>query len=271
MRFRFSGLIVLLLVVVSIAQIQSIGESGSVDWNKRVIIATGIGAPSPNMPLAAARPNALRAAWAVALRNALETVKGVYVNSSTTIENAMVASDVIQTTINGYVKGFKQKGKPKYMSDGSIEVTYEVNIDGQIANAVLPASIKATPSITAMPTTNEPATVFTGLVIDCRGLKVTPAIAPKILDENNREVYGSAYVGREWAVKYGMAGYAKSVKDAVLLKDRIGDNPGVVKGLRAVGAGKTDVVLSKKDADSIRSATENLKFLSECRVVLVID
>lgn len=264
-------IIVISVVFASMAQIQSIGASGSVDWGKRTVIATGIGAPPPNVPLAAKRPNALRAAWAVAMRNALETVKGVQVTSTTTIENAMVANDVVNTSISGYVKSFEKKGRTKYMSDGSVEVTYEITIDGELANAVLPHEIGNTPSINSMPEVNAPKTVFTGLVVDCRGLSVTPAIAPKILDENGKEIYGSAYVNRKWAVKYGMTGYAKSVEQVKRLKDRIGEKPGIVKALRASGPNKTDVVLAKKDADAIRSAAENLKFLAECRVVLIVD
>jgi hypothetical protein len=259
------------MVVASVAQIQTVGSSGSIDWNRRVVIATGIGAPPPNVPAAAARPNAIRAAQMVAMRNALETVKGMFVSSTSTVENAMVINDAITSRINGYIKTFEQKGNIKYMIDGSLEITYEITIGEEMFDALLPIEVQSVPSIKSMPVVSAPKMVFTGLIIDCSGLKVTPAIAPKILDEDGKELYGSAYVSREWATKYGMAGYAKNAEQAASLKDRIGENPGMVKALRVTGANKTDVVLEKKDADSIRSAVENLKFLSECRVIIIVD
>ncbi len=253
------------------AQIQPVGAAGSIDWGKRVVIATGIGAPPPNVPLAAARPNAMRAAFAVAMRNALEVVKGIRINSTTTIENACVTNDAISTSINGFVKTFEQKGKTRYMSDGSVEVTYEIGLDGDLMTSILPAVVAEKPSITTLPPVKAPKTVFTGLIVDCKGLGVTPAIAPRLLDEADKEVYGTAYVSREWAAKYGLAGYAKTMEEAARLADRIGENPGVIKAIRVTGANKTDAVVSKRDADSIRSAAENLKFLSECKVVFVVD
>ena len=68
-----------------------------------------------------------------------------------------------------------------------------------------------------------------------------------------------------------MAGYAKSIDGARVMKDRIGDNPAVVKAVKADGAAKTDAVLSPEDVLSIKSAAQNLKFLSEARVVFVVD
>jgi hypothetical protein len=99
---------------------------------------------------------------------------------------------------------------------------------------------------------------------------VKPALAPKIIDESGKEVYGSAYVSREWAIKYGIVGYAKEVKAAAKL-DRVGSTPGQIKALKAQGDNATDVVISDTDAADVRSAAKNLKFLSECRVILVVD
>jgi hypothetical protein len=247
--------------------------NGCIDWTNRIIYSKGIGAPNPDMPEAAQRPGAIRAAQQIALRNALETLKGIYLNSSTTVENFMVKSDVITSHVSGFVRGFEQKGKERYMSDGSVEVTMSIPLDGigGIDDQLLGTMVGAKPSITAFEGTKGPkAMVFSGLIIDCRGLHVKPALAPKIIDEEGREVYGSAYVAREWAIKYGIIGYSKDVKAAAKL-DRVGKTPGQIKALKAQGDNATDVVISAADAADVRSAAQNLKFLSECRVILVVD
>ena len=56
---------------------QNFGQNQTVDWSNQIIQATGIGASNPNLPAAAARSNAIRAAKMDAWRNLLETVKGV--------------------------------------------------------------------------------------------------------------------------------------------------------------------------------------------------
>jgi hypothetical protein len=266
-----------LVATAAMAQIQPVvtGEegNGSVDWSKRVIVATGIGAPNPDLTPAQNRPGTLRAAKILAIRNALETVKGIYLNSSTTIENFMTASDVVTTTVNGYVKGFEQKGREKYMSDGTAEITLEIPIDGigNFAEIILGEKLTDKPSVTSFDgKKTKEEHIFSGLIIDCRGLSVKPALSPRVLDSDGREIYGSAYVTKEWAVKHGVVGYSKDVAAAAKL-DRIGKNPGQVKAVKVAGDNKTDVVLSESDAADIRSAAKNLKFLSECRVILVVD
>lgn len=249
-----------------------------VDWTKRSVCAKGIGAVNPKHPQAAARPGAIRAAQQTALRNALELVKGVPVTSNTTVANSMTADDNVRTKVEGFVKGF-QFSQPHYMDDLTVEVNVQIPLDG-VGDIVLPATIQAQPSVKTWSwgedgkgsaPANLRSSVYTGLVIDARGLSVLPALAPRVLENDGKELYGSANVSREWAVKYGMAGYAKSVDGARGMKDRIGDNPAVVKAVRADGAAKTDAVLSAEDVLAVKSAAQNLKFLSEARVVFVVD
>jgi hypothetical protein len=266
-----------LITAVAGAQIQPVVTdnqgNGNVDWSKRMIVATGIGAPNPDLPQAAQRPAAERAAQQIALRNALETVKGIFINSSTTVKNFMTTSDVITSRVSGFVQGFQQKGRTKYMSDGTVEITMEIPLDGigNIGDLILGEKIGDKPSITKFEGKKaKKEQIFTGLIIDCRGLGVKPALSPRVLDSGGREIYGSAYVTKEWAVKYGIVGYSKDVAKAAKL-DRVGKNPGQVKAEKASGDNKTDVVISDDDAADIRSASKNLKFLSECRVIFVVD
>jgi hypothetical protein len=276
-RMIIAGTALAALAVCAGAQMQPVvsGDegAGAVDWGSRMIVATGIGAPNPDLPESAQRPGAIRAAQQIALRNALETVKGMYLNASTTVENFMTTSDVITTEVNGVLKDFRQKGRTKYMSDGSVEVTMEIPLDGigGVGAMLYGDNLDETPDKTSF--TGKKAAepkVFTGLIVDCKGLTIKPALSPRILDQAGKELYGSAYVSREWAIKHGMVGYAKAIDKAAEL-DRVGDTPGKVTAVKAAGPNSADVVLSAADAADIRSAAENLKFLSQCRVVFVID
>jgi hypothetical protein len=315
-------------------------SSGIINWTSGEIFATGIGAP-PSFSSNAAQARAMseRAAFVVALRNLLETVKGVRVDSESVVENYMVKSDVIKTRVDGIVKGARIV-KTKYLSDGSVEVQVAMPLRGALMDVVIPetfgspggaatplppspapvkpsqpvlpapqkpaepakpAPVKpqqpqpappepAKPSVPPVVATPEPkpapapvkpapqtdgstTTVFkggvaTGLVIDGRGLDLRPALLPKIVDPQGREIYVGQVVTRTNAVEQGVAGYARDVQ-AASNNFRVTDNPAVIKGTQAAGPARTDIMLSQADAQSMRQLGEKGNFLQYCRVIIV--
>jgi hypothetical protein len=114
--------------------------SGQINWTSGEVFATGIGAP-PAYRVNAAQARAMteRAAFVVAIRNLLEIVKGVRVDSSSVVENYMVKSDVIRTRVDGIVRGARVV-KTQYMSDGSVEVLVAMPMKGALMDAIVPES-----------------------------------------------------------------------------------------------------------------------------------
>jgi hypothetical protein len=252
--------------------IEPAGASGKVDWTTGVITAVGIGAP-PAQPANAAQARAMaeRAAQVVAYRNLLEAVKGVRVDSTTTVENFMVTSDVIKTEVNGIIQGAMVMDK-KYMSDGSVEVTVGMKLSGALADTLLPKGPQTPPSIT-LPPAGAPAVsgqLYTGLIVDARGLGVKPAMAPKVLNEDGKEVYGSAWINRDYAVREGMVGYLKDPA-AAQANPRVTDKPLTVKAQKVSGDARVNLVISNADAATLQSASQNLSMLEKCRVIILVD
>lgn len=274
----FAGLLILPASVYC-AQWQDLVEqtaTGKINWTKGVVQAKGIGAPPEKYyGKPQARPMALRAAKLDAMRNLLEATKGVRISSTTLVKDFAISSDIIMSQVEGMVKG-AQIVHQEYMSDGTVEVIVQMSLVGGFAQMILPKEIKQVESIRPMPTIAEPSApkpvseVFTGMVIDARGINARPAMAPKILNENGEEVYGSAYVSREFAVQQGMSGYAKDLT-AAQSNPRVTNSPLTVKGLRTEGHGRSDIVISNADASRLRSASEHLTFLKKCRVMIVVD
>lgn len=111
----------------------------------------------------------------------------------------------------------------------------------------------------------------TGLIIDARGLKVAPALAPMILTgSDNSQVYGNLKVDRDYAVKNGIVGYHKDLDAARMDADRVGSNPMVVKAVRTV-INTHHVWISVDDATAVYNADQKHNFLKQCRVVMVVD
>jgi len=259
--------------------VEQVGNKGMVNWTEGTMEAIGIGAPPERyIGKPQARPNALRAAQVDAYRNLLEVINGVRVDSATVIRDFTTESDVINTQVQGMVKGAKVI-KQEYMSDGTVEVTVQMPIAGNFAAVIIPRIMEkkqvqpppAGPAAPA-PTTAPPpgGEVFTGLVVDARGIQARPAMSPRIIDENGREIYGSMNVEREYAVQQGMSGYARDLT-AAQSNARVTNNPLSVKGLKTEGAGRSDIVIAKADAEKILAAGDNLSFLKKCRVMIVLD
>lgn len=245
---------------------QPVGVNGGIDYANRVIITKGMGMPGG----VGGHAGQIRAAIMDAQKNYLEVSKGAYVTSTSTVENFMMKSEVIRSQVEGLVKNFAPIDT-QYFDNGAVEVTVQFNMEGQFLNAVLPQdmgtkTLPKPPVAAAAPA----ATTCTGLIVDARGLGVRPALAPKIVDTGGNEVYGSSYVSREYAIQQGMVGYAKD-PDKASASDRVAPSPIMVKGVKADGLNKTDIVISDSDASQILSMSENLSFMRQARVVILVD
>jgi len=265
------ALVVMIVLAVILPQAysqsvyQPVGTKGGIDYGKRVIVTKGMGLPGG----IGGRMGQIRAAIMDAQRNYLEVAKGAYVNSTSTVEGGILTGDVIQSRVEGVVKDY-QVTDTTYWDDGTIEVTLEFYMQGQFMDAALPKSMGSAtvpPSYSQAPSRSG---VYTGLIVDARGLGVRPALAPKIVDETGKEVYGSSYVSREFAVQQGMAGYAKDPNQAQS-SNRVSPTPLFVKGLRADGPNRTDIVIANGDAAALFSMSDNMNFLRQCKVMILVD
>jgi hypothetical protein len=131
-----------------------------------------------------------------------------------------------------------------------------------------PEPIKPAPATPGESTTEFKGGTATGLVIDGRGLGLRPALLPKVVDTQGQEIYVGQVATRTNAVDQGVAGYARDVH-AAENNFRVTDNPAVIKGMRASGAARTDIVVSQADAQTLRQLSRKGDFLQYCRVIIV--
>ncbi|NVM57859.1 MAG: hypothetical protein HWN51_07055, partial [Desulfobacterales bacterium] len=219
--------------------VEKMGTRGRINWSQGIIYAKGIGTAPEKFSQKAESGSSVRKAEVDAYSNLLETIKCVRIDSSSLVKDFVKKDDMVLAQLQGMVKG-AQVVKREYLSNGTVGVTLALKVTGGFAQLVLPEDIKHVPEIKTIPRTQPkkekheerpgrlmpaPATtVYTGLVLDARGLKGRPALSPRIMDENGQEVYGSAYVSREFAVQQGMAGYGKELKGAQN-SPRVSNNP----------------------------------------------
>ena len=250
-------------------------EGGSVDYSAQAINAVGIGfVPTNAVNAGQARRMALRIAKQDALRQLIEIVNGVTLTSETTMSGAMV-DDVINTKVRGFIRGARQVGQPKYLSDTSVEVEFTVPMSG-ISDIILPpvtAPVAPANNTVATESVGSPTTAsggVSGLIIDARGLSARPAMAPRILDQNGNAVYGPGKYDRKYAVTNGVAGYSKTL-EAASKDPRVAGNPLVIKGLSTAGTNRTDITVANADVSRIDVADRNGNILKDCRVLILLD
>ena len=252
-------------------------KNGSVNYADRTITAIGIGfIPENAINAGQARRSALRISKQDALRNLIEIVNGVVVTSETTVSGAMF-DDEIKTKVKGVIRGAERVGDPKYLSDTSVEVTYQVKMSGISEVLIPPAIISAvlentgTEKKSVINKTIDPSSGdITGIIIDAKGLKVRPALAPKVIDKDGGIIYGPGDYSREYAVTQGVVGYSKTIESAKI-DSRVKGNPLVIKATGVSGQNSTDVIIGNDDIKRVGSANTSYDVLNDCRVIILLD
>jgi hypothetical protein len=243
----------LLVLTLAPALARAEAQAGAVDWTNRTIKCKGTAAPGIGATPGQKRVATERAAKLDAMRNILETLKGVQVSGGKTAADAMTDSGV-SARVQGVIRNYKVTDT-RYFDDGAVEVDVEMPLDGLVSTLV-PEGAKTGES-TSAPTS-------TGVVVDAHDIKVSPALAPRIVDQSGNEVYGPGKADPDKA-KAGLAAYTKDLASAE--KDpRVGSQPTVVKAIGLANGSPSDVVISNDDAKKARDAK-----VAEGNVVFVVQ
>jgi hypothetical protein len=263
---RFLTLVILALPLAVFGQDKAAKEkftgdpksTPGVNWGGQMIKATGAGAPDLSVKNPAqARLGAERAALLDAMRNLLAQVKGVQINAEKKMDDAM-KDDKIKARVEGLLRGYKVVGK-RYFSDGGVEIDLEVPV-ALLTEVFDPEPIQMLAGLKV-----EGEKTNTGLVIDARGLKVTPALAPRLVDDAGKALYSVDSLSADARKVSGVASYVQSLDEAKKSL-KAGDKPLVLKATKANGSD-----LQLDSADALKLLATNAGFLAEGRVVIVTN
>ena len=247
-------------------------EHGRIDWSRRIVEAAGVGTATPDVSnTQKTQEEATLAARQAAYVNLLETIKKLQVTATQTLGDMIEKKDAIQRGLETLLHN-APVFKTDYLTDGSVTVKVRMGLDGELAQLILPDEITQLESINIGNEQHKAGqeALYTGLIVDVRGLSFKPAMSFKLVDEGEQEVYGPKYASRECAVRWGFCEYTDQIDSAKTFK-RLGNNPIMVKGIRFKTPGASTIVISDTDVSKIRSKAAHLVFLKKCRVVIVLD
>ena len=268
---------------VDVRALIEIKGNGRVDWTQGVVAARGVGNQSTYSYLEkhqGQKQQAVAAAMIKARHNLLETIVGIRINAQNRVIDIAQNYPSIMSQLRQMTNQAPEvENLRRYRYNGSVEVWSQLKINGGFTQLILPPEIRQIESLkqirpgkntTQRQKASKSSNIYTGMVVDARGIQAAPVVAPRILDENLNEVFGPTYASREFAVQHGVACYTTNIWKAKF-DTRVADNPVVVKALKTIWPGRCDFIISNADADKLRSASEHLLFLRECRVIIVLD
>lgn len=240
---------------------------GEIDWERGLIRASGTSAATPSADdlsgnVAVKRLAIMRSAKIDAMRNILDVIKTIRVDSDTNVEMYMISSDFIRNKLHETIRKAQVIDK-KYISNDGLELTIELPMLGSFIETMIPDTGGLT--VDVLGTEQE-----SGIIIDASGLGAKPALSPRVLDDRGRELYGASYIKRDHFLSKGLVAYRSKLDDAIN-SARVGSNPIIINAIRSTGPGRSDLLISKADAKKLKSSSSNLSCLEKGNVIIVLD
>ncbi|BCS87003.1 hypothetical protein [Pseudodesulfovibrio sediminis] len=289
MSFRLYLFIALSLITFSVpAQaftgfVQYFDNGGTIAWGDGALTVVRGMEKSPGSGKVTASPFAIRKATSLARKQLLGMIMATRIDSRQTVSSYLSGEAGVAAQVRGLVHNSLFTGPGIYDEGGTVKVSETFR--GNLADLVFPKTIQFQSGIPPKLSTSleksfdfsddEPlpagdAASYTGVIIDARGLKIIPALAPVIYGQDGLGAYGTFLVSRENVVNKGLVAYAKRM-DKPVLSSRVGKNPLIVKAMSTYGSWRTDLIIPTPMAQLVRAIMENDAIAANCRVVIVVD
>ncbi|QJB57857.1 hypothetical protein [Pseudodesulfovibrio sp. zrk46] len=281
----FSALILFVFPGVALpfeGYVQSYSQNATLSWGTGEIVvprvlATQIGGDSSLSPLA------VRKATSSARKQLLDIIMSVRIDAKRTVSAYLSEDADLAARVRGAVQNSPLERPNVFGEEGEVRVSEHFR--GKLAELVLPTTIQFQSGIPpklstsmeqsmgyqgAVPEKAGSGSSYTGVIIDARGMKVTPALVPVVYGQDGVGAYGAFQVSRANAVEKGVVAYATAA-DPALLRERVGANPLTVRAVSAYGSWRTDILITTPMANLVRAIMRTPELSEKCSVVVVIS
>lgn len=232
-------------------------SEGKIDWTSLRLLASAEGVPSSGVMvnLETLEGDARQRLGPRMLAMARE----VRVTSTMTAGDLLDARDAVADRLDDNL-ALWEVFEVRYFMSGGVEMEGALPLQSWLRPALV--------SLADGKDRSAPATApTTGLVVDARGLRVSPALAPRLLDAAGGVLYSVASVTELAASQRAPAIYVTDPADVAAAR-RAGAQPLFVRATDVVGG--CDLVLDPADVARLTQAAGEAPFLLQGNVVLVV-
>ena len=265
------------IATFSFAQTQNMQSTSDIDWTTQKFSSTitlDVEKAGINMPSGRATAvERINMQTPLLIKDALLSVK---VNSFTELEDLVLHEDITLEQLSQIIDG--GDSTPSYFSRESqnLQIAHSISLH-DISAMILSHQHTYRPK---QPMDRIASRAYTGIVIDARGMLpvhgefitegAEPCLFPRIWDDTMSLLYEHNMIEPEVIKKSGVVNYGY-ISDLTMYKDRIGEDPLVIRARQIYGTNRTDPVISRSDALRILSVPENIDLLNQGKVVILLD
>lgn len=252
---------------------------GEINWTRGVITAKAAATPQAVYEIDPDGQSS-HPAFEQAVQNVVNTLMQLRVDDKRCASHLFAVNESARAKVESMARSSKVVSTDK-TPVGEEEISIQMSLYGGFAQLMLPTEIQQVQPIKPLNRAHyhrnsqkvgmDLSNAYTGLIVDARGTGAKPSMVPTVLDENGYEVFGPAYVSREFAVQYGICKYIRMMNDDWDAMPRVAPKPLLVKGLRTAVPNSCKIVISNADASKLRGTSAHLNFLKKCRVMIVLD
>jgi len=207
-------------------------------------------------------------------------------------DNSKTVGDFLKTNFESEKRLFKLLKRHftvnhRYLTDGRIEVEYQLHLNGKILSLLLPQTKpvklvvpmlcpycgqewpqnRPVPEGLELVAKEFESSNYTGIIIDCRGLELKPCLFSLVYDDLSQEIFSINFADLANVIDGGLVLWTK---EEVYNNPRIGDNPLRIRAIDIKRENGTDIVISSFDARRIHGSKKNLELLKECRIAVIL-
>ena len=255
---------------------ETAGSFAVTNWTDQYVEVTAIATADPGRATSYAHALSLAetAARAICQRKFIEQIAGVRVSSRILLKDEMVRDGTLVTMTEGLIVGAKEvKITHEELGDGSVLCTMTMGLLLTTSSGVMKLAEYERANNPSAYDTYAPAKAaapnkkYTGVILDASALDVVPALLPNVFAEDGKVVYGAQILDNELLLKQGTSTYARSIQEA--MASRAGQEPFIVKVLKAVGETACDLMIPDNIADVLFGLEKETGVMSQGRVVIL--
>ncbi|MCF8029784.1 MAG: hypothetical protein K9K39_02685 [Desulfohalobiaceae bacterium] len=206
------------------------------------------------------------------LYNALQAVR---INSSLTVGDLVAEDAAMREKLKGRVNNSVVLDRIVVPGE-RVRLKVGIKLWGKLSEMLIPASVwykqPSRPSQQDLDRSqgrNGRAMEYTGLIVDARGLDVSPSLICRLYGPEERLLYGPGVVRPSIAIGRGMAGYMEHRGKAVRAT-RSGGNPLILRAEDRASSYGCELTLSAAASERLLPRPGNLGFLRRGKVIILV-